>query len=72
MSNGKDSERESYHVCWCWWIYKCSRPKNSVAGYDPVLGKVDRRNKKQRNYPKQYVQMYRDLMKGNRLKSVIT
>ena len=47
-------------------------PKGPVAGYDPVLGKVDRRNKKQRNYPKQYVQMYRDLMKGNRLKSVIT
>ena len=39
---------------------------------DAVLGKVDRRNKKQKNYPKQYVQMYRDLMKGNRLKSVIT
>ena len=47
-------------------------PKGPVAGYDPVLAKVDRRNKKQRNYPKQYVQMYRDLMKGNRLKSVIT
>ena len=47
-------------------------PKGPVAGYDPVLGKVDRRNKKQKNYPKQYVQMYRDLMKGNRLKSVIT
>ena len=46
--------------------------KGPVAGYDPVLGRVDRRNKKQRNYPKQYVQMYRDLMKGNRLKSVIT
>ena len=46
--------------------------KGPVAGYDAVLGKVDRRNKKQRNYPKQYVQMYRDLMKGNRLKSVIT
>ena len=46
--------------------------KGPVAGYDPVLGKIDRRNKKQRNYPKQYVQMYRDLMKGNRLKSVIT
>ena len=43
-----------------------------VAGYDPVLGKVDRRNKKQRNYPKEYVQMYRDLEKGNRLKSVMT
>ena len=47
-------------------------PKGPVAGYDPVLGKVDRRNKKQKNYPKQYVQMYRDLMKGNRLKSVMT
>ena len=42
-----------------------------VAGYDAVLGKVDRRNKKQRNYPKQYVQMYRDIQKGNRLKSVM-
>ena len=42
-----------------------------VAGYDPVLGKVDRRNKKQRNYPKAYVQMYRDIQKGNRLKSVM-
>ena len=43
-----------------------------VAGYDPVLGKVDRRNKKQKNYPKEYVQMYRDGLKGNRLKSVMT
>ena len=47
-------------------------PKGPVAGYDPVLTKVDRRNKKQRNYPKEYVQMYRDLEKGNRLKSVMT
>ena len=47
-------------------------PKGPVAGYDPVLGKVDRRNKKQRNYPKEYVQMYRDLEKGNRLKSGMT
>ena len=47
-------------------------PKGPVAGYDPVLGTVDRRNKKQRNYPKEYVQMYRDLEKGNRLKSVMT
>ena len=46
-------------------------PKGPVAGYDPVLGKVDRRNKKQKNYPKQYVQMYRDIQKGNRLKSVM-
>ena len=43
-----------------------------VAGYDPVLGKVDRRKKKTKNYPKEYVQMYRDLQKGNRLKSVMT
>ena len=43
-----------------------------VAGYDPVLGKVDRRNEKQKNYPKEYVQMYRDGLKGNRLKSVMT
>ena len=43
-----------------------------AAGYDPVLGKVDRRNKKQKNYPKHYVQMYRDIQKGNRLKSVMT
>ena len=46
--------------------------KGPVAGYDSVLGKIDRRNKKQRNYPKEYVQMYRDLEKGNRLKSVMT
>ena len=43
-----------------------------VAGYDPIIGRVDRRNKKQKNYPKKYVQMYRDMMKGNRLKSVMT
>ena len=46
--------------------------KGPVAGYDPVIGRVDRRNKKQRNYPKEYVQMYRDIQKGNRLKSVMT
>ena len=46
-------------------------PKGPVAGYDPVLGRVDRRNKKQRNYPKEYVQMFRDANKGNRLKSVM-
>ena len=47
-------------------------PKGPVAGYDPELAKVDRRNKKQKNYPKEYVQMYRDGLKGNRLKSVMT
>ena len=46
-------------------------PKGPVAGYDPVLGKVDIRNKKQKNYPKEYVQMFRDAKKGNRLKSVL-
>ena len=46
-------------------------PNGPVAGYDPVLAKVDRRNKKQRNYPKEYVQMFRDANKGNRLKSVM-
>ena len=45
--------------------------KGPVAGYDPVIGKVDRRNKKQKNYPKEYVQMFRDANKGNRLKSVL-
>ena len=45
--------------------------KGPVAGYDPVLGKVDRRNKKQKNYPKEYVQMFRDASKRNRLKSVL-
>ena len=45
--------------------------KGPVAGYDPVLGKADRRNKKQKNYPKEYVQMFRDVNKGNRLKSVL-
>ena len=46
-------------------------PKGPVAGYDPVLGKVYRRNKKQKNYPKEFVQMFRDASKGNRLKSVL-
>jgi hypothetical protein len=43
-----------------------------VAGYDPVIGKIDRRTKKQKNYPKLYVQMYQDILKGKRLKSVMT
>ena len=46
-------------------------PKGPVAGYDPILARVDRRNKKQKNYPKEYVQMFRDANKGNRLKSVL-
>ena len=47
-------------------------PKGPGAGFDPVINLVDRRKKKQKNYPKEYVQMYRDLQKGNRLKSVMT
>ena len=43
-----------------------------VAGFDPVINLVDRIKKKQKNYPKEYVQMYRDLQNGNRLKSVMT
>ena len=46
-------------------------PKGPTAGYDPVMGLIDRRKKKQKNYPKEYVQMYRDIQKGNRLKSVM-
>ena len=45
--------------------------KGPVAGFDPVINFVDRRKKKQKNYPKEYVQMYRDIQKGNRLKSVM-
>ena len=43
-----------------------------VAGFYPVINLVDRRKKKQKNYPKLYVQMYQDIMKGKRLKSVMT
>ena len=46
-------------------------PTGPVAGYYAVLGRVDRRNKKQKNYPKEYVQMFRDATKGNRLKNVL-
>ena len=42
-----------------------------TAGYDPVMSLIDRRKKRQKNYPKEYVQMYRDIQKGNRLKSVM-
>jgi len=46
-------------------------PQGPVAGYDPVLGIVDRRKKRYQNYPKGYVKMYRDLMKGkNVLRSI--
>ena len=42
-----------------------------TAGYDPVMSLIDRRKKKQKNYQKEDVQMYRDIQKGNRLKSVM-
>ena len=29
-----------------------ANPAGPLAGYDPVIGKIDRRNKKQKNYPK--------------------
>jgi len=48
-----------------------ANPAGPLAGYDPVL-RIDRRNKGQRNYPKEYVRMYRDIQKGNRLRSVVT
>ncbi len=47
------------------------KKKPPILARGTVLGKVDRRNKKQRNYPKEYVQMFRDATKGNRLKSVL-
>ena len=49
-----------------------ANPAGPLAGYDPVLGRIDRRKKKGKNYPKEYVQMYRDIQKGNRLRSVVT
>ena len=53
--------------------YTCkANASGPVAGYDPVIGRIDRRTKKQKNYPKLYVQMYQDIMKGKRLKSVMT
>jgi len=35
-----------------------------VAGFDPPLGVIDRRKKRYKSYPKGYVNMFRDLMKG--------
>ena len=51
-------------------------PTNSVGG-GQIAGTVEAgddppKKKKQKNYPKHYVQMYRDMQKGNRLKSVMT
>ena len=42
-----------------------------TAGYDPVLSMVDRRKKRFKSYPKEYLQMVKDDKKGNRLKSVM-
>ena len=42
-----------------------------TAGYDPVLSMVDRRKKRFKSYPKEYLQMVKDDKKGNRLKNVM-
>lgn len=42
-----------------------------VAGYDPVLNIIDRRKKKNKNYPKGYVSMYRALMKGKNIYNAV-
>lgn len=48
-----------------------ANPQGPVAGFDPVLGTVDRRKKRYKNYPSAYVKMYRNLAKGkNVLKSI--
>lgn len=39
-------------------------PEGPTAGFDPILGVIDRRKKKHRSYPKGYVKMFRDLIKG--------
>lgn len=40
-----------------------SDPKGPTAGYDPVIGRIDRRQKRNRNYPKQLVSFYNRLVK---------
>tara|TARA_B100000508_G_scaffold121476_1_gene103166 strand:+ start:82 stop:300 length:219 start_codon:yes stop_codon:yes gene_type:complete len=42
-----------------------------TAGYDPVISLIDRRKRRFRSYPKEYLQMVKDDKKGNRLKSVM-
>ena len=38
--------------------YTCAaNASGPVAGYDPVIGRVDRRTKKQKNYPKLYLSL---------------
>ena len=55
----------------CQMVRSLREEAGPTAGYDPVMALIDRRKKKQKNYPKEYVQMYRDIQKGNRLKSVM-
>ena len=42
-----------------------------TAGYDPVISLIDRRKKRFKSYPKEYLQMVKADKKGNRLKSVM-
>ena len=42
-----------------------------TAGYDPVISLIDRRKKRFKSYPKEYLQMVKDDKKGNRLKNVM-
>ena len=40
-----------------------SNPKGPTAGYDPVIGRIDRRQKKNKNYPKEITTFYNRLLK---------
>ena len=39
-----------------------SNPSGPTAGYDPVIGRIDRRQKRNRNYPKELVTFYNRLV----------
>jgi len=40
-----------------------SAAKGPTAGYDPSLGRIDRRKKKNKNYPKEITTFYNRLLK---------
>jgi len=48
-----------------------SNPKGPTAGYDPVIGKIDRRLKKNKNYPSEIVKFVNSMTKhkGNIFKA---
>jgi len=48
-----------------------SNPAGPTAGFDPSLGRIDRRRKKNKNYPKELVTFYNKLLKykGNVFKA---